>query len=290
MGSEMGILAANGRPFSDLDAARIKARTLTDELGETYDVFPVEGGYTIRRNAEPASPSTEPVRPATAGEGEADENPFTIPSTGVVDLVSARRIPQGRPQTNATQNEKPVRPHDTADANFGGLPTIELRPAWRSFWKYHIPAVIGFLVAMFPTAFLLAVLRVDPSHVLFMAEHGILPLVRLAGLMAGLVGLNYSVYGRFANQYTVKPELLESSRGIFARKAVRVEFAHIRSIDLTQGLIDRLLNIGTVEVSTAATADAEVIFEGVPDPVALKDEISRRRSLGRVARKNDEDE
>lgn len=290
------ILAANGKPFSDQDAARIKAQVISHELGEPYNVIShPSGGYAIRRvdNAgqtvsekKPAAnekpPSTNTAFSQTRGPTSQEiggENPFNIQSP----IVQTRERPVSisRPSAGPIAIDRNIE----TDVQFR---TLVLRPAWRGFWKLHILGFAGLVVALAPTGFLLHILHLPPEHVSSISRHGMIPLLSFLGLTASLTAFAYAVYGRYAYRFTAKPELLESCFGIFARKSVRAEYAHIRSIDVDQGIIDRILNVGTVEVSTAATADAEVIFQGISDPMAMQEEISRRRRHGKAGRLGDE--
>jgi membrane protein YdbS with pleckstrin-like domain len=290
------ILAANGKPFSDQDAARIKAQTITRELGEPYDVIThPTGGFAIRRgDSTPTQSSTDKQqdtdkkKPAenpfsqsrgiTSGDSST-ENPFNIqaPTSHQRD----NHVTKQSPATETPSTDRDVK----AEAKFR---TLVLRPAWRGFWKFHLLAICGFIVGLAPTGVLRHILQLPPETVASITRYGMIPLLSFMGISGALTAIAYAVYGRYANRFTAKAELLESCYGIFARKSVRAEYAHIRSVDVDQGVIDRMLNIGTVEVSTAATADAEVIFAGILDPLAMQEEIYQRRKFEKSTRHADE--
>lgn len=289
------ILAANGNPFSDRDAARIKAQTISLELGEPYDVIShPTGGFAIRRaiNAtiKPAS-EMSPTEKRPAAEARFSQGRGPIPGDSVSDnpfeIPTSPPLGQERPVTWTIQNTEKTAPSRSVESE-ADFQTLVLRPAWRGYWKLHLLSVTGLIVALFPSGVLLHIFQVPSEQVASIARYGMLPLLSLIGLTGALTAFTYAIYGRYANRFTAKPELLESCFGIFARKSIRAEYAHIRSVDIDQGVIDRILNIGTIEVATAATADAEVIFAGISDPLAMQEEIYRRRRFGRMGHHADE--
>ncbi|HEY6168332.1 MAG TPA: PH domain-containing protein [Verrucomicrobiae bacterium] len=66
-------------------------------------------------------------------------------------------------------------------------------------------------------------------------------------------------------------------RGIFSKCYRELFVRDIRSIDIDQSFLSRLINIGDVTISTAASADATENVEGVPDPKGLRDLIISQR-------------
>ena len=51
----------------------------------------------------------------------------------------------------------------------------------------------------------------------------------------------------------------------------------IRSIEIDQSLLARMVGIGDLTISTAATVDADEEIEGIPDPKAVRDLILAQR-------------
>jgi len=282
--AEAYILAANGRPFTDQTAASIKARTLTTELGEPYVVVNhPKGGFAILRSADDVSETKTESKTSPVMDSLDEENP----------LIFRQRKPlhfeeESEKKQSATPAPTPVPAGVISPEK--QFRTLVIRPAWRSFWKLHLLTVIGFIVAMFPYGFLTNILMISEAHVRPIAQHGMLPILSLMGLVSGLTGIAYAVYGRYVNRYTITPETVEWSYGIIARKVVRAEYTHIRSIEVEQGIIDVMINVGKLEVATAATADAEVIFAGIANPMYYKDEVAKRRKYGRQSRMHEDGE
>jgi uncharacterized membrane protein YdbT with pleckstrin-like domain len=66
-------------------------------------------------------------------------------------------------------------------------------------------------------------------------------------------------------------------RGILSKCERELFMRDIRSIDIDQSFFGRLANIGDLNISTAASADATEFVEGVPDPQKIRDLIVTQR-------------
>ncbi|MDT8322828.1 MAG: PH domain-containing protein [Bacteroidota bacterium] len=78
--------------------------------------------------------------------------------------------------------------------------------------------------------------------------------------------------------YTIEDDLVMGTRGVFWKKRVTVPFRKITNIDISQGPVQRLFDLGTIHVQTAGAAGAqaavaELRIEGMKDFDALRDEI-----------------
>ena len=66
-------------------------------------------------------------------------------------------------------------------------------------------------------------------------------------------------------------------RGILSKCERELFMRDIRSIDIDQTFMGRIVNIGDLAISSAASADATEHVEGVPDPQAIRDLIIAHR-------------
>ncbi len=66
-------------------------------------------------------------------------------------------------------------------------------------------------------------------------------------------------------------------RGVFSKCYQDYLPRDIRSIDIDQGLLARMANIGDITISTAATAEASEKIEGIPDPKGIRELILAQR-------------
>jgi len=75
----------------------------------------------------------------------------------------------------------------------------------------------------------------------------------------------------------VYPERVTLRRGILSKCERELFMRDIRSIDIDQSFLDRMVNIGDVTISSSATEDAAERIEGVPAPQKIRDLIIARR-------------
>ncbi len=66
-------------------------------------------------------------------------------------------------------------------------------------------------------------------------------------------------------------------RGIFSKCYREFFIRDIRAVDIDQGVLARLVGIGDLTISTAATVDAAEVIEGVPNPMKVRDLIVAHR-------------
>lgn len=91
-------------------------------------------------------------------------------------------------------------------------------------------------------------------------------------LMAAIINI-YDV------RFIVDTRGIETRVGILGlnQRIVRVRYEDIRSVEVAQTLWDRVLDIGTVQVGTAATGGVEVEFSGVAAPHEIQKMIQSER-------------
>lgn len=81
---------------------------------------------------------------------------------------------------------------------------------------------------------------------------------------------------RISQRYIVTTERAIARRGLISRKVSEIELKHIRDIRLTQGIFQRIFGIGSLELSSAGRAGAEVVFQGIPEPEVVKELIRQQ--------------
>lgn len=67
--------------------------------------------------------------------------------------------------------------------------------------------------------------------------------------------------------------------GLFSKRTTEVMHDDIRNITVTQSFVQRLLNVGTIGVSSAAQGDVEIVAKDVPGPYAIRDRINKQRAV-----------
>jgi uncharacterized membrane protein YdbT with pleckstrin-like domain len=89
-----------------------------------------------------------------------------------------------------------------------------------------------------------------------------------------------ALYRRHALVLRVYPDRVALERGVFTKEHREFFIKDIRSIDVDQTMLGRLVGVGDVSISTAATVDAAEQILGVPAPMRIKDLlISQRQTV-----------
>lgn len=82
-------------------------------------------------------------------------------------------------------------------------------------------------------------------------------------------------------RYKVDQRGIEMRIGIlsFHQRINRLRFEDIRNIEIEQTIIQRILDTGRLEVSTAATGTIEIIMEGIAAPNEVRSMLEREREI-----------
>ena len=89
-------------------------------------------------------------------------------------------------------------------------------------------------------------------------------------------------YQRLAHKYVIEPDRVIERHGIIARRVTPLHIHHIRSTEVNQTIMGRLLGYGTVEMSAAGTGTSEARFDRVSRPMdvmaAIDGSVSNKAS------------
>ena len=130
---------------------------------------------------------------------------------------------------------------------------IVLRPAWRSQWFTIVLLIIsisGYIVI------------VNPWLQLFLSFFICFFFFKILAR-------------RYGRSYMIGPKGVEVNIGIFYRDMTRIEYRHIRGVNLRQSLFNRLMSIGQILVSTSGM-DTELVISDITKPVYFTDIIKSR--------------
>ena len=125
----------------------------------------------------------------------------------------------------------------------------EGHPSWRSTIAFYlkgllIAAVVGVIVWFAAT---------NASGVVVFVV--IFAIVVLVGFIR-----------RFFIVYTITNQRLRIQRGIIARRVQQTQIARVQNVNTNQGVIQRIMQVGTVDFDTAGTGDSDFSFVGVNNP------------------------
>jgi uncharacterized membrane protein YdbT with pleckstrin-like domain len=131
------------------------------------------------------------------------------------------------------------------------------RPAWRSFYGHILGVAVCF------AAVVVGVARYSEYWKIITGLFSVAALY-IAGHMA---------IKRFSVSLLVKPEEIILERGFVGRGSIGVGTSNIRTIQVSQNIMQRLLDVGNLLVGSAAAKDCEISVADLPKPYAVRDLI-----------------
>lgn len=146
---------------------------------------------------------------------------------------------------------------------------FEGHPSWRSIVDFYLKglaatAVICFLVAIV-------------TEIADERKDGLVVLIAIVGVsVTVLVGF----IKRVATSYTITNRRLHIKKGIVSRTIQETRLERVQNVNVTQGVIQRVFQIGDVDFDTAAGDDYNFIFAGVAEPQDVVEKVDEAtRSL-----------
>jgi uncharacterized membrane protein YdbT with pleckstrin-like domain len=125
---------------------------------------------------------------------------------------------------------------------------FEGHPSWRATLAFYLKAL---LIA---AAVVVVLGLVTDVSVVLWALVG-LALVVLVGFVK-----------RMTTVYTITNQRLRIKRGFIARRVQQTRIDRVQNVNTDQSVIQRILQVGTVDFDTAGTDDSEFKFAGVSQP------------------------
>ena len=116
----------------------------------------------------------------------------------------------------------------------------------------------------------------NPSHLNYLFAYFIGGILVL-GYGVGLLVILIIIIDRKCKVFTVTNKRIKSKAGIISRSIHEVFIKDIRSVNLQQGILERLFGIGTVNIGSAGTASIEVSFKGISQAPDIKEKIQKLR-------------
>jgi uncharacterized membrane protein YdbT with pleckstrin-like domain len=144
------------------------------------------------------------------------------------------------------------------DLQSGERVIYEGHPSWR--------AILGFYLKGILAAIVIGVIfkLVDSTGT------GVLAFVVIVGItiLAGFVK-------RVATVYVITDHRLNIKRGIVARKVQETRLQRVQNVNYSQGVYERVMQIGNVDFDTAGTDDSDFVFEGVAQPEQVVQQVEK---------------
>mgnify|MGYP000608826216 CR=1 FL=1 len=108
----------------------------------------------------------------------------------------------------------------------------------------------------------------------------------IALLLASSFMAAYAILRIKTQRYKITTRLIEREQGVFFKRIDALDLARVKDVELSQSLMDRMLNIGTIEVFSSDKSDPIMFLEAIPTPrpvyEKLRDaciELSQRRGV-----------
>ena len=89
--------------------------------------------------------------------------------------------------------------------------------------------------------------------------------------------LLYAILDQKTRVFTHTTRKVMAKVGIISRKTREVAVRDIRSINMNQGILERIFGLGTVQIGSAGTGGIEVEFKGIKNPILVRDRIRRTK-------------
>jgi len=75
----------------------------------------------------------------------------------------------------------------------------------------------------------------------------------------------------------VYSDRLNLEKGWLSKSILDIYIADIRTIEVRQSVWQRMINIGKLEVDTAGSTDDELVIDGIPNPIGVRNRIQELR-------------
>ncbi|NOU22258.1 MAG: PH domain-containing protein [Methyloglobulus sp.] len=236
----------DGLPFRNETIANRLRDLLSGETGNNYQIEPyLEGGFVIRL--------------ATTYKSDSNPERQQLPLNPLPKHVSELSNLQ---VSSITQKSVPVKK----------LKDYELRQAvLRTNLFGLLLMTVAICLVLLPDSLLFAVLEiinVQPRQLgdwLRWVDHG---MMGIGSVLLVVIWLSF-LWQRAGALYRVTGFGVEARLGIIAHQTVGLRFQDIRSMGIKQTLIERLLNVGLLEFTSAGTDGIPVRFNKVANPAKV---------------------
>jgi len=92
-----------------------------------------------------------------------------------------------------------------------------------------------------------------------------------------IIPLIIALWKRRALVLRVYESRVSLEKGVLSKNFVELFIKDVRTINIKQGLLQRIFRIGDVMIATAGTAGYEIVASGLPGPKRIKDLIIGQR-------------
>jgi len=106
----------------------------------------------------------------------------------------------------------------------------------------------------------------------------ILCVLLIAAFGIGILLLLYWYIKTRATALSVTEHEIMYERGILSKDRTAVSLRHVRAVHITQGFLNRILGVGTIQISTAGD-EPEFTIADMPDPHEIREAITKAQAM-----------
>lgn len=256
------ITAASGEPFTDFDSASYKASQMAAQTGDEFAVQALSANHFV---VLPQSPSRHASGASSQRShyddesSEEDRSYLQIP----IKQLRLKDFPRGHPvhKCGLSRYKRYMKKE------------FKFKPSYRSMWPLLLLIIFGVLTYFYPISTLNLIAMLP-----FVAEDYLNPILtqvtpeKLAAGVSAFGGLLAAFafgkvfYQRHVRRYMLHPGFAKYEEGILRRESTKIAYVNIVNYDVKQGIIGRLMNYGTLELSSAGSDGAELAMHNVLSP------------------------
>ncbi len=186
-------------------------------------------------------------------------------------------------ETNNPQGDSPARDAYQAAAA-AKMENAKNTPVERSLWQgsYSPKAMYGtWVIAATVTVLAIIGVAMFAPNIEY-----IWPITGSVIMLLWVAAIANYIYRRLSVHYELTTQRFVHQAGLLVRRTDRIEVIDIDDVSYTQGIIQRMLGVGTIRISSSDRTHPELILRGidrVPEIASLIDDVRReerrRRSL-----------
>lgn len=83
-------------------------------------------------------------------------------------------------------------------------------------------------------------------------------------------------FRRLGVLYTITDRRIVERQGILRRDERSAHIDRVQNVNVRQGVVERILGIGTVEIETAGNDEADIYMRGVSDPIGIRQQMDQQ--------------
>ena len=188
-----------------------------------------------------------------------------------VDSTGAGFAPNvNRPNTATRHPSDALRPRPSDDND-------DETELWQG--RYSTRAVVPGLVVV-NTLSLVAIV----GAIWFGAGAAIWAIVIGAILLANLIHVGRHLYRRYSHRYRLTTQRLIHEEGLISRATYRIETIDMDDVSFTQGVVERVLVIGSIHITSSDRTHPDLWLRGIEDVAAVANQFDSARRRERMRR------